>query len=143
MLFTLSAKYAIVALSELASRSDEHPIQIRKIAEAAGIPRPFLAKLVPPLVKVGILASTRGKQGGLKFARPPSQVSIADVLRAVSGEYALYECPFRFSPCPGRTDCPLYPVWDPLRNQIIALFETTSLSKLAAMIKKHKLKEER
>jgi len=129
--FSKSAKYAMMALVELAARDKEVPVQIRELAQAAGVPYPFLSKLVQPLVRAGILDSTRGKKGGVRFARPPAHVSLAQVVRAVEGDAFFQDCPFVRSPCQGKEGCSLSPMWDPVREMITRFLEETALAEIA------------
>lgn len=129
MLYSQTTKYAVMALIELAGRQGVTPI--RDIAEPRRIPACFLAKLIPPLVRAGILSSVRGKNGGVFFERKPSQVSLADVVRVIEGDGYLNQCLFEIEPFPGSPDCPLSDVWAPLRSQIIRFLEETSIESLA------------
>jgi len=62
MLYSLTTKYSVIALVELARGNGQ--MRVKEIAEARGIPPYFLAKLVPPLVRAGILSSMRGRPVG-------------------------------------------------------------------------------
>ncbi|HAF71229.1 MAG: Conserved predicted transcriptional regulator [Acetothermia bacterium 64_32] len=130
-MFSKTAKYAVLALVALAGWGDGYPVQVKRLATASGVPRPFLAKLVPQLVRAGILSSTRGKGGGIAFSRPPEEITLAQVIRAVEGERLMLDCPFSPHPCRGREDCPLAPLWDPVRQRVVAFLETTSLSQVS------------
>ena len=129
MLYSLTTKYAVIALVELAEREAATPV--RDIARAREIPSAFLAKLVPQLVRAGILSSTRGKNGGISFARSPSRVSLADVVRTIEGEGYFRECVFELFPCDGRPNCPLHDLWDPLRDRIRDFLEDTTIKSVA------------
>ncbi len=129
MLYSLTTKYSVIALVELARHNGQ--MRVKEIAEARKIPPSFLAKLVPPLVRAGILASMRGKTGGISFARDPSKVSLADVVRVIEGDGYFTECVFEIDPCPGRPDCPLHDVWDPLRDRIRDFLEDTTIQSVA------------
>jgi len=129
VLYSLTTKYAVIALVELASR--DGPTPVRDIAQARGIPPHFLAKLIPPLVRAGILSSTRGKNGGISFARAPEEVSLADVVRTLEGDRYFKECVFELFPCEGSLDCPLHDVWDPLRDEITRFLEDTTIRSVA------------
>ena len=48
----------------------------------------FLENILAELKRAGIVASRRGAEGGYWLARPPSQVSVADIIRAVEGPLA-------------------------------------------------------
>ncbi|MGC9529381.1 MAG: RrF2 family transcriptional regulator [Candidatus Bipolaricaulaceae bacterium] len=133
-MFTQSAKYVILALVKLASRGPTATAKIQELAEAADIPYPFLAKLVPMLVRAGILTSVRGKQGGISFARPPTKITLAELIRLVEGDRFLASCPFSLTPCRGQEACPLYPIWDPVRDRISEFLATTSVAVVAAQL---------
>ncbi|MCK4391724.1 Rrf2 family transcriptional regulator [Candidatus Bipolaricaulota bacterium] len=121
----------MIALIELATRDESTPVLVRDIALARDIPPAFFAKLVPPLVRAGILTSTRGKNGGISFARSPQEVSIADVVRTIEGDNYFRECVFELLPCDGRPDCPLHDVWDPIRDDITRFLEQTTIHSVA------------
>ncbi|HHK67014.1 hypothetical protein DRJ24_06430 [Candidatus Acetothermia bacterium] len=129
MLYSLTTKYAVIALVDLASR--EGPVPVKEIAQAKDIPPYFLAKLVPPLVRAGILSSTRGKNGGISFTRDPGGVSLADVVRVIEGEDYFRECVFELDRCDGDPNCPLHDVWDPLRDEISRFLHETTVNSVA------------
>ncbi len=132
-MFGKAAKYAVMALVELAARGNGGPVQIRALAAASRVPQPFLAKLIPQLVRAGIISSTRGKRGGIAFARPPEEVSLAQVIRAVEGDRLATDCPFTVAPCGGKEGCPLAPLWDTVRDSLVAFLEDTKLAQVAAL----------
>jgi len=129
-MFTRSTQYVLLALAELATKPPGARKHTEAIAQAAGIPSAFLAKLVPPLVRAGLVRSTRGRTGGIELARLPQEISMADLIRAVDGERFFEQCPFSLSPCSGNPGCPLYPVWDPLRDRMVRMLETTMLDEI-------------
>jgi Rrf2 family cysteine metabolism transcriptional repressor len=82
----LSAKseYACVAMLELAANYRAgQPTRIKTIAEAHGINSGFLVQILLQLKTAGLVASVRGASGGYQLARPPEQITLADVLNAV------------------------------------------------------------
>lgn len=134
MLYSMASTYAVMALIELAARRQGRPVHVRELSDSTGIPCDFLAKLIRTLVKAGILNSAKGKKGGIQFARPPSAISIAEVVRAIEGKQALWRCLFSLHPCDQYRNCPLYPKWGFIRNQIMDFLENTSISELASKI---------
>jgi len=140
MLYSQTTKYAVMALIELGRREGVTPV--RDIAGARRIPAFFLAKLIPLLVRAGILASVRGKNGGIFFERQPSEVSLADVVRVIEGDGYFTQCVFEVEPFPGSPDCPLSDVWKPLREYIIRFLEETTIESLADRMKEASGREE-
>lgn len=135
MRFSQSSKYAILTMVRLAAAGGG-PVTVRQLAAEASIPEPYLAKLVPPLVRAELLASSRGRGGGISLARPAADVTLADIVRVTEGSAAFQECPFEPDPCAGRPDCPLSPVWDPLRNKLVSFLEQTTVASLADQVNK-------
>ena len=132
MIYSDSAKYAVLACMELAARPDDRPVQIGQIAASIGISHHYLAKVVQSLVKAGILNSTRGRGGGIRFACSPSQLSIMEVVKAIDGQHALEDCIFGLATCDGIRHCPTHPMWGPIREQIIAFLRDTTIADLAS-----------
>jgi len=84
----VSAKteYACIAMLELAACFDTgEPVRIRKIAEEHGIPSRFLVQILLQLKGAGLVTSTRGASGGYQLARPPEQITLAEVMSATEG----------------------------------------------------------
>ena len=78
-----STRYALHAALELASRgASEEPVTVASMAGRHAIPAAVLAKVLQQLVRAGIAVGTRGAHGGYRLARPPSQVTLAEVIEA-------------------------------------------------------------
>ncbi len=76
--------YAYKAVMELALRYNlDAPVRISIISESQGIPKKYLIQLLLRLKNANVVNSARGKAGGYFLARSPSQISLADVLKAV------------------------------------------------------------
>ena len=83
---TTKAPYAVRALAELARRGGESPVPIGEIARARDIPVQFLEGLFATLRRGGILQSQRGVKGGYRFAPPPAEVTVLEVVELLEGE---------------------------------------------------------
>jgi Rrf2 family protein len=78
------AEYACIAMLELALHyADKTPVRIKTIADAHGIPQGFLVHILLQLKNAGLVESVRGAAGGYLLARPPEEISIADVIRTL------------------------------------------------------------
>ena len=86
----ISAKtdYALRAAIELASLNSSDPVKGESIATAQGIPLRFLENILGDLRNAGIVESRRGVEGGYLLSRPPAEITLADVIRAVDGPLA-------------------------------------------------------
>jgi Rrf2 family protein len=86
------AKYAFKALFALAGAEAEGGRQIQEIALAEKIPRNFLEHILLDLKRHGLVSSRRGKNGGYRLLKHPTQITIGQVLRIVDGPVAPLPC---------------------------------------------------
>ena len=82
---TAKADYAVRAVVELAGSSQASPRKVDEVAKAQGIPVSFLENILTQLRSAGIVRSQRGPEGGYWLAKPPEEVNLAHVIRAVEG----------------------------------------------------------
>jgi Rrf2 family protein len=87
MRISAKADYAVRAVIELAATPDSAR-SAREISAAQGIPRHFLENILAELRRAGLVHTHRGPGGGSTLARPPSAISVGDVLRAIDGPLA-------------------------------------------------------
>ena len=131
----ISAKvdYAVRAAAELAQRSPDRGAVAttgETMGDAQGIPTKYLESILAELRRSGIIGSRRGSAGGYWLARPASEVSIADIVRAVEGPLADVrgEAPEELS-----YDGPAQPlerVWIATRASVRRVLEATTLAHL-------------
>jgi Rrf2 family protein len=86
LVITTKSPYAVRALAELARRGQSTPVPIGEIARTRDIPVQFLEGLFATLRRAGILQSQRGVKGGYSFARPPSEITVLEVVELLEGE---------------------------------------------------------
>ncbi len=79
--------YAVRAAVALAAA---HPgtVSAQALATEQDMPRKFLETILADLRRAGLVHSTRGVDGGYTLARPPTEIMVGDVLRAVDGPLA-------------------------------------------------------
>lgn len=86
-----ASDYAIRALLVLAKNFSEDPQLLttaEEIGESQKIPGKYLEAIIRKLRHAGLIESHRGPQGGHRLALNPSQISLADAIRAVDGPLA-------------------------------------------------------
>lgn len=130
------ARYALRALVHLASRDDGRPAAIADIAEEAAAPRKFLEAILLELKRRHLLVSSRGRFGGYALARPASDITFADVIRALDGPLALAPCASKtaYRPCetcPSVEDCPIHPALVRAREAVAQVLEAWTLEAAA------------
>jgi Rrf2 family protein len=87
MRISAKADYALRAALELATAGDGH-VKGERIAQAQDIPLRFLENILLELRHQGLVQSQRGAEGGYWLARPPEEITLAEIIRAVEGPLA-------------------------------------------------------
>lgn len=87
MQISAKADYAVRALTELAAQGGG-PVKGDRLAAAQQIPPKFLEAILAQVRQAGLLQSRRGAEGGYWLARPASEITLADVIRAADGPLA-------------------------------------------------------
>jgi Rrf2 family protein len=88
MRISAKADYAVRAAVQLAAAEGDKATKGDTIAQAQSIPLKFLENILGDLRHAGLVRSQRGADGGYWLARPPDQITVADVIRAVEGPLA-------------------------------------------------------
>jgi Rrf2 family protein len=131
----VSAKtdYALRAAAELAKAATEGtgPVKGEWISEAQGIPKKFMENILHDLKRAGVVRTRRGASGGYWLARPPEDIPLAEVIRAVEGPLANVrgEWPEAVE-YPGAAEA-LQEVWIAVRANLRAVLESVTLADLA------------
>jgi Rrf2 family protein len=115
---------ALVCLADCATP----PASIKDVASSAGVPQPYLAKVVKKLNDAGIIESKRGKSGGIWLARPAKMISLLDICTALEGEDFLGPCLLGSEYCSGGRGCPTHAFWKRHKQLIRKELERTTLS---------------
>lgn len=126
-------QYGLRALYALARQYERGPVLINNLARAETIPRKFLEQILLSLKTSGLVLSKKGRGGGYSLARPPSQITVAAVIRVMDGPLAPLPCAsetqFRkCDECPDIETCGTRIVMKEVRDAIAAILERTTLA---------------
>ena len=113
MKLSVKSDYALRAVLGLARRPAGSSVKVEELAAEQGIPGNYLVQILLELKAQGLLRSTRGKEGGYSLTRPPAEITVGDVLRAVHG--TVFD-----SPALTDADCPpeLRRAWQKLQEAL-------------------------
>jgi Rrf2 family protein len=127
------ARYALRSLVELAREGPQRQLTAGEISVRAGAPRKFLEAILLEMCRRQIIVSRRGKFGGYLLARPPADISFAEVIRVIDGPLALAPCVSQMAfrkcdDCPDLDTCALRPALRQARDATAAVLEGYSLA---------------
>ncbi len=120
--------YAIVIASYCAHLPDRVH-SAAEIAEQVGIQLPTVRKILKRLTRVGIFRSVRGVQGGYRLARPPEEISLAEIITAMEGPIGLTVCSAGIE-CEQAPRCPMQSHWQLISQTVERALEAVKLDQL-------------
>jgi Rrf2 family protein len=132
MRISAKADYAVRAAVELAAATDDRPVKAERIATAQGVPLNFLENILSELRHAGVVRSQRGAEGGFRLAKPPSEITVADVIRAVEGPLASVRGGPPEEAAYDGAAAALPRVWIAVRANLRAVVEHVTLADIAA-----------
>jgi Rrf2 family transcriptional regulator, nitric oxide-sensitive transcriptional repressor len=123
MRMTLYTEYALRVLLFL-GLNRTRLCSVTEIAQAYGISRSHLTKVVHMLGRLGVIETFRGRQGGLRLAHEPASITLGQVVRHTEGELVLPDC----AHCPIRSACQLTSVLCKASEAFLAVFDDYTLA---------------
>ncbi len=119
---------------QLGRRFGTGPASLTEMATDEELPRAYLEQLVMSLRDAGLVASTRGAHGGYELTRPPEEIRMSQVLRALEGPIAPMLCatddPEHGLVCDRSSRCTVNVLWVRVRDAITGALESMTLADL-------------
>ena len=128
MQITRQADYALRAITFLSKQGSNGKTATSLIAEEQKIPPSFLAKIISQLSLAGLIHTSRGAGGGVSLAKPPSEISVLDVVEAIDGPVFLNDCTKDSPDCPFLESCPVQEVWCKARSDLVDKLSNATFS---------------
>lgn len=133
MRLTQFSDYSLRLLVYLAGRPDVSST-IGEIATWYGISKPHLVKVAHNLVKLGYVKSVQGKGGGLRLAKPPGQINLADLVRRTEPDFTTVECfDTKTNTCRITRTCKLKHTLHNATNAFLRVLEGQTLETIATL----------
>jgi Rrf2 family cysteine metabolism transcriptional repressor len=133
MRLSTKGEYASRAMLELSLHWPQRSMHIRDISSAQDIPERFLEQILLLLKRAGYLRSRKGPKGGYLLAKPPSQITVAEVIRVMDGPLAPIDCVSvtAHEVCPLEGSCGLRWLWKDVRDSVARILERTTFAQVA------------
>jgi Rrf2 family protein len=129
--FTKRADYGLMAIHYIASQPEETAVSAKRIAEEFSIPAELLAKILQRLAKRKLIVSHNGPKGGYLLARPQTEITVGQVVRAIEGPVKIVSC-LTEENCPQFSKCNLRRPVQKIQASISYLLDSMTLAELAA-----------
>jgi Rrf2 family protein len=129
-MFSQTVEYALRAVVHLADQAPS-PRTTEQIATATLVPKAYMSKVLQGLCHADIVRSKRGLGGGMVLTKPPTALTILEVVNAVEPLGRIRECPLGLT-AHGVHLCPLHKRLDSALAMVEKAFQQTTLAELLA-----------
>ncbi|MDP6407741.1 MAG: Rrf2 family transcriptional regulator [Planctomycetota bacterium] len=126
-----SSEHMIRALTFLAQHHGKGYFLAREMGAELGIPAPYLAKLLRPLVGRGVLESQRGRGGGFRLAVAPEKLTLLDIVDAQENLTGSRRCFLGQAECSDDRACPVHDTWKVASEHLVQRLMRTTLADTA------------
>ncbi len=130
MMVSTKGRYALMICLDLAQQDPESYTSLREVAMRQNISMKYLESIVATLNRAGLVRSLRGKGGGYRLTRHPSQCSVAEILELTEGSMAPVYCLEPGGACEKAGQCITYPMWRQLDQLMDNYLRQVSLEDL-------------
>lgn len=131
MMISTKGRYALRVMIDLAQQDMDDYISLRDIATRQGISMKYLELIVANLNRGGMLMSQRGKAGGYRLARKPSEYTVYSILTLMEGSLAPVTCVNKESAvCDRAAQCLTLPMWKKLDEIMDEYLESITIDDL-------------
>ena len=130
MKLTSKGRYAVMAMADLAKNNVKEPTSLAEISLRQGISIAYLEQLFLKLRKNNLVQSARGPSGGYVLSKPPGDIKLLSIIRAVDEKIKTVKCRKESKKgCNGKSiKCITHNLWDDLETHINKFFEDNTLN---------------
>ena len=123
------ARYAVMAMADLAKTDNQNPTPLAEISIRQGISILYLGQLFLKLKKNDLVQSSRGPNGGYILSRAPEEIKLSSIIDAVDENVKTLKCKKNSKKgCNGKSvKCITHNLWDELEHHINNFFEKNTL----------------
>lgn len=135
MILGSRARYAVMAMVDLAARGDCGPVTLADLAQRQDIPLPYLEQIFAMLRRAGLVRSNRGPGGGYRLAEAAGGVTVAAIVSAVEESPSMTRCgKHEGSGClaHGTSRCLTHDLWEGLEAHMYDYLQSVTLADVLA-----------
>ena len=131
MMISTRGRYALRVMIGLAEHNADSYIPMKEVAQRQGISLKYLERILPVLVKNGLVEGVQGKGGGYRLSRAPDVCTVGEILRLTEGDLAPVAClGCQAEPCEKRDSCKTLSMWSEFHRLTNDYFDSVTLADL-------------
>lgn len=131
MILTTKARYAVMAVIEIAENKTNQPVSLLTISQRQKISLSYLEQIFARLKKAGIVNSVKGPGGGYILGKSREKITIAEIIKAIGESVKMTRCTSEKKSCVSSgVKCKTHHLWHGLENKIYEYLNSISLRDL-------------
>ncbi len=130
-------RYGARFMLELAINYKKGPMLLKEIAKRQELSEGYLQHIVDSLKGAGLIHSNRVGHGGYTLVKPPSEITLLDILSSLEGKINLVECVDKPNICSRSQECITREIWGDLGSQLTKSLKSITLE---SMVEKNREK---
>ena len=125
----LSSKthYGLMAANVLGKNYPDNPVSAKTLESYIRVSGKYLERIMRMLTSRGIVCAERGAQGGYVLTRPPEEITVGEIVRALEDDIEIIECVKDGAKC---KCCPSSAVWKRLYAKINETLDSMTLGQM-------------
>jgi len=117
MYLNKTSKYAIKILTHMATAKEDH-FKSKELCDTLNIPYKYLSSIITELSKANILHSSKGRNGGIYFAKDLKEITLKDIIDITQNQN-IHQCVMGFGACNEEEKCSLHDSWKVPKESVI------------------------
>ena len=131
MMISTRGRYALRVMIDLAEHATGGYIPMKEVAQRQEISLKYLERILPVLVKNGLVEGVQGKGGGYRLSRAPDVCTVGEILRLTEGDLAPVAClGCQAELCEKRDSCKTLSMWSEFHRLTNDYFDSVTLTDL-------------
>ncbi len=132
MMISTRGRYALRVMIDLTEHIDSGYVPMKEVAKRQEISLKYLERILPVLVKNGLVEGVQGKGGGYKLSRAPENCTVGEILRLTEGDLAPVAClDCNAKVCEKRASCKTLSMWTKFYQMTNEYFDGISIADLS------------
>lgn len=140
MKLSTRSRYGTRLLLDMAQHYNQGPVQLGDIARRQDISVKYLEQIIIPLKKAHFIETRRGPKGGHILAKPPAEITVAEIVALLEDGANLVECGEHAEICGRAETCPTRLIW---KEASQAMFNSLNAITLADLVEKARVAKEK
>ena len=130
MRITRAGEYAVRCVLYMSGIEKNQVVNRKKISKEMDIPDQFLGKIAQQLARSGFIEIIQGAKGGYRLLMEPKEITLLDVVEAITGEIFLNDCLMNPDSCARSSSCSVNAIWKKAREQLRNSLKVATFDKL-------------